>query len=87
MARVFTINFEYKGTIRSALVSFGPEGNDMTFLVRYLDEELNQLIPGRKIIVSLAEGVKSPKEINRLGEDLLNHTTEAISKYLYHYHE
>jgi hypothetical protein len=87
MARVFTINFEYKGKVRSALVSFGPEDTDMTFLVRYLDEDLNELIPGRKIIVSLSEGVKSPKNINRLAEDLLNHTTEAISNYLYHYHE
>jgi hypothetical protein len=86
MARVFTINFSYKGELRSALVSFQAETYDMSFLVRYLDEDLGQLIPGRRIVVSLAEGIKSPKQLNKLAEDLVCQTAEAISGHLHFEH-
>ncbi|MFL5742149.1 MAG: hypothetical protein ACJ75B_18140 [Flavisolibacter sp.] len=82
MSRVFTINIPYKGQSCVALVSFDSEGYDMSFLVRYLDEDIQQLIPGRRIVVSLSEGIKSPKQLSRLAEDLLNLTTEAISGHL-----
>jgi hypothetical protein len=87
MARVFTVNVPYKGQSRAALVSFDSEGYDMSFLVRYLDEDIQEVIPGRKIVVSLSEGIKPPKQLSRLAEDLLNHTTEAISGYLNLYHQ
>jgi hypothetical protein len=82
MARVFTVNVPYKGQSCVALVSFDAEGYNMSFLVRYLNEEIQQVIPGRKIVVSLTEGIKSPRELSRLAEELLNLTTEAISEYL-----
>jgi hypothetical protein len=82
MARVFTVNIPYKGKLRAALVSFGVEGYDMSLLVHYLDEDISEVIPGRKVVVSLNEGIKSPKELTKLGEDLLNYTTQAISEYL-----
>jgi hypothetical protein len=82
MARVFTVNVPYKGQSRAALVSFNSEGYNMSFLVRYLDEDIQHLIPGRRIVVSLSEGLRSPKELSRLAEDLLNETTEVISEYL-----
>jgi hypothetical protein len=83
MARVFTIDFQFKGRSRTALVSFQTEAYDMSFLVRYLDEEISNVIPERKVIVSLSEGVKSPKQLTRLGEDLVFQTTEAISEHLH----
>jgi hypothetical protein len=83
MARVFTINFFYKGKTYSALVSFQAETYDMSFLVCYLDEDLSQLIPGRRIVLSLAEGIKSPKQLNKVAEDLVYQTTEAISGHLH----
>jgi hypothetical protein len=86
MAGVFTINFSYKGKLHSALVSFQAENYDMSFLVCYLDEDLGQLIPGRRIVVSLAEGIKSPKQLNKLAEDLVYQTTEAISDHLHFQH-
>ena len=82
MSRVFTVNVPYKGQTCAALVSFDSEGYDMSFLVRYLDEDIQQVIPGRRIVVSLSEGIKSPKQLSRLAEDLLSLTTEAISGYL-----
>ena len=83
MARLFTIEFPFKGKMESALVSFGSEAYDMSFVVRYLDEEMNQIIPGGRVVVSLSEGIKSPKQLSRLGEDLVYHTTEAINQYLH----
>lgn len=84
--RAFTINFPYKGKLRSAVVSFGPEEIDMTFFIRYLDEDINQIIPGRRITVSLTQGIKSPKQLDKLGEDLLSQTTDAINTYMYQQH-
>ena len=86
MARVFTVNFTYKGKSRAALVSFAGETCGTSFLVRYLDEDIGQVVPEKKLVVSLSEGLKSPKALSRLGQDLLNHTTEAISQYL-HVHQ
>jgi hypothetical protein len=83
MARVFTIDFPFKGKMESALVSFGSEAYDMSFVVRYLDEDINQIIPGGRIVVSLSQGVKSPKQLTRIAEDLVYHTTAAISEHLH----
>jgi hypothetical protein len=87
MARVFTVNVSYKGQRCAALVSFDCETYNMSFLVRYLDDEIQQLIPGRKVVVSLSEGIKSPKELSPVAEQLLNLTTEAISDHLSHHHQ
>jgi hypothetical protein len=83
MARVFSIMFPYKGKPCAALVSFGSEGYDMSFLVRYLDQDIRLVIPDGKLVVSLSEGIKSPKRLNPLAEDLVHKTTEAISGYLH----
>jgi hypothetical protein len=86
MARVFSVNFPYRGKSRAALVSFEGEGYDMSFLVRYLDAEIYEMLPERKIVVSLTEGIKSPRDLTESGEDLINHTAEAISQYLLVHH-
>ncbi|MFL5808655.1 MAG: hypothetical protein ACJ749_03990 [Flavisolibacter sp.] len=83
MARVFSITFIYKGQPCPALVSFEPGGCDMSYLVRYLDRDISQLVPGGKIVVSLSEGIKSTKALSGLGQDLVYRTTEAISTYLH----
>jgi hypothetical protein len=56
MGRVFTVNVPYKGKKRAALVSFETESYDTSFLVRYLDEDIHMLVPGRRIVVSLRKG-------------------------------
>ena len=83
MARVFTVQFPFKGQNQSALVSFKAQAYDMSFLVRYLNEDINEIIPGARILVSLSEGVKSHKQLTNLAEDLVHHTVEAISEHLY----
>jgi hypothetical protein len=82
MARVFSISFPYEGKPCVVLVSFDPEGYDMSFLVRYLDHDIREIIPEGKIVVSLSEGIKSPRILDSIAEDLVYHTTEAISSYL-----
>jgi hypothetical protein len=83
MARVFTVNFTFKDQLHSALITFESRDFDMSFLVRYLDQELQEIIPGRRIVVSLNEGIKSPKFLTTTGEELLTRTTEAISRHLH----
>jgi hypothetical protein len=83
MARVFTVNFTFKDELHSALISFESRDYDMSFLVRYLDHELQEIIPGRRIVVSLSEGIKSPKILTKTAEELLARTTEAISEHLH----
>jgi hypothetical protein len=83
MSRVFTVHFPFKGKTFSAIVSFKQEDVDLCFLIRYLDEDLEECISGRKVVVSLSEGIKSPSQLNKIGEDLVFNTTEAISNHLY----
>lgn len=82
MGRVFTINFPYKGRTCPAIVSFKSDSYDMSFLVRFLDKDISHVIPGARIEISLAEGIISHNQIGKSGEDLINLTTEAISKHL-----
>jgi hypothetical protein len=82
MSRVFTVRFDFKGRSRTALVSFR-ESEDISLLIRYLDEDIAHVLPERKIVVSLTEGIKAPKQLSKLAEGLLNQTTAAISQYLY----
>jgi hypothetical protein len=83
MVRAFSVNFPYKGRSQSALVSFREEGYELSFLVRYVDEEIKQLIPGGRIIVSLSEGIKSHKQLSKPADDLVCNTCKAISRHLY----
>lgn len=83
MARVFTINFCFKGKGYSAIVSFKEQGQDLNFLVRYPDEDLRTIVPEGKVIVSLAEGIKSPSPVPVLAEALIFQTTEAIASHLH----
>jgi hypothetical protein len=80
--RLFTVNFFFKGKTHSALVSFR-QGHDLSFFVRYLDGDVKYLIPDGKIEVSLLEGLKAPKQLSKIGEDLVFQTTEAIAGYLH----
>ena len=82
MSRVFTIQIPFKEKTYTALVSFTSQGYDLSYLVRYLDEDINALIPGNKLLVSLSGGVEYPKLVNGLAQDLVYKTTEAINGYL-----
>jgi hypothetical protein len=81
MVKLFTVNFLYQGKSYTALVSFR-EGYDLSFLVRYLDKDANKWIPDGKIIVSLLEGLKTPKQLSKEAEEFVFQTTEAISGFL-----
>lgn len=82
MARVFTIRFPFKGQTLSAVVSLKQESYDMSFLICYMEDDVREVIPGRRVVLSLSEGIKSPKELTRYAEDLVSHTSEAITKHL-----
>lgn len=82
MSRLFTIHFPFKQKTYTALVSFKSKGYELSYLVRYLDGDIDTLIPGNKLLVSLSGGVEYPKLANKLAEDLVYKTTEAINGYL-----
>jgi hypothetical protein len=82
MSRVFTIHFSFKEKTYSALVSFSSKEHELSYLVRYLDEEVETLIPGNKLLVSLLQGVEYPQLQNKLAHNLVYKTTEVINEYL-----
>lgn len=82
MSRIFTVNFPFKEKTYTALVSFKSYGYELSYLVRYLDEDVNTLIPGNKLLVSLSGGIEYPDLLNKLAEDFVYKTTEAINNYL-----
>jgi hypothetical protein len=79
MSRVFTIQFSFKEKSYTALVSFSTEHS---YVVRYLDEEINSLIPEKKLLVPISEGAEYPRVENRFAQDLVLKTREAITGYL-----
>jgi hypothetical protein len=83
MSRVFTINFSFKEKNYTALVSFRSREHELSYLVRYLDEDIDTLIPGNKLLVSLSGGIEYPKLETKLARDLVYKTTEAINGYLH----
>jgi hypothetical protein len=82
MSRIFTINFSFREKTYTALVSCRSKECEPSYLIRYLDDDIKTLIPGNKLLVNLAEGIKHPKPSNKLAEDLVRKTTEAINGYL-----
>jgi hypothetical protein len=82
MSRVFTVHFSFKEKTYTALVSFRSQVYELSYLVRYLDKEINTLIPGNKLLVSLSGGIEYPHLANKLAQDLVYQTTEAINGYL-----
>jgi hypothetical protein len=83
MGRVFTVNFKFKQQPVTALVNVRDRGYDLSCIVRYLDQEVATLLPGGKLIFSLAHGLESPVHLaGKPQEELFHRTTEAISHYL-----
>jgi hypothetical protein len=79
MSRVFTIQFAFKEKSYTALVSFSTEHS---YVVRYLDEEVNSLMPEKKLVFPISESTEYPTVGNRFAQDLITKTREAISGYL-----
>jgi len=82
MSRVFTVSFSFKEKNYTALVSFHSQEAHSSYLVKYLDEEVETLIPGNKLLVSLSGAVEYPELVNKIAYDLVYKTTEAINRYL-----
>ncbi len=84
MSRVFTVNFRFREKPCSALVRLqNSEGYNPAFSVHYLDKDVETILPGRKIVFSLANGLETPQALpGERAEELLQQTSEAISCYL-----
>jgi hypothetical protein len=84
MGRVFTVSFKFMEQPCTALVSLNnSEGYNPAFRVHYLSKEVGSILPERKLIFSLVNGIQSPETMNnRLAEELVEKTSEAISQYL-----
>ena len=81
MSRVFTLNFTYKERVYTALISFHAPGNG-SYHVRYLDEELNEIIAANKLVVNVKADLFQPKPVSKKAAHLIYTTTEAIKGYL-----
>ena len=86
MSRVFTINVLYKGKFHLAVVSFDPAEINRTFLVRYMDDEINELIHSKHIVINFTKD-QTLANNSIVGEELLAKTKEAINTYLYQYQD
>jgi len=82
MSRAFTVHFGFKGKNYTALVSFNSLATEETYLVKYLDEDIDQLIPGKRLLVSISGSIEDPKLRNEASNDLVGKTKEAIKGYL-----
>jgi hypothetical protein len=82
MSRVFTVSFPFKGKNYTALVSFRCCATENSYLVKYLDEDVDPLIPGNRLVVSKSGDIEYPSPLDRVSKDLVSKTTQAIKGYL-----
>jgi hypothetical protein len=82
MSRVFTVNFRFKGKNYTALVSFKCCPRENSYLVKYLDDDVDSLIPGNRLVVSKSGNIEYPSPLDGLSKDLVSKTTQAIKGYL-----
>jgi hypothetical protein len=86
MSRLFTVNFRFKEAQYTALVSLQDKGYDLSFVIRYLNTEVDAILPERKAVFSLNNGIESPKNLShKLAEEFVVHTSHAITHYLDHH--
>ncbi|HEY1111917.1 MAG TPA: hypothetical protein VGE66_00085 [Chitinophagaceae bacterium] len=82
MARIFSIQFDYEGSVHTAMVSVRATPFFTEYSINMLDEELMLQLPGNKILSTepnhLAFMNTSPKEVTPLMECILN----AVSHHL-----
>jgi hypothetical protein len=84
MGRVFTVSFNFKERPCTALVSLNDkDGYNPAFSVHYLSKEVENIIPERKVVFSLVNGIEEPDNIHdKAAEELVEKTSEAITQYL-----
>ena len=61
------------------------QGEDFWCQVRYMDQDLDHLLPGDQLIFNLSEGLRGSTNLDRnFTRELLAKTNEAITEYLQH---
>ena len=82
MARLFTLNFKFRGKLHSAVVTIRDNGYDMACTVRYMDEELLSVIPSGKFMFQLSGEINCGTGSNPDMEELITCTSQAIAEHL-----
>ncbi|MDB5251851.1 MAG: hypothetical protein JWP27_1020 [Flaviaesturariibacter sp.] len=83
MGRDFTVNFRYKEQPVTALVNLRDQGYDLSCMVRYLDQDIETMVPEGKLVFSLGNGLQAPRQLTGQPQlELFSRTSEAISRYL-----
>ncbi len=84
MARLFTLNFEFRSMHYTALVTCPRQEEDTCFKVSIYDEALQYLVPDGKLLLS-TNGEEQPENKKTTGspfDDLRNSVSRALSRYL-----
>jgi hypothetical protein len=84
MGRVFTVSFRFMEQTCTALVQMkNTDDYNPSFCVHYLNKEVEGVLPERKLVFSLVNGIENPELItDKLAEDLVEKTSDAITHYL-----
>lgn len=83
MVRIFTLNFSFRERVCTALVSLRTVGYDLSCQVKYMDQDIHQIVPGGSLVFHLSGELKSGADFNGdPAQELLSCTTEAICGYL-----
>lgn len=85
MARLFSIDIPFRNAHYTALVSVKERGHDIHCIVRYIDKGIKPLLQGEKLVFSLHEGLKEPRQLpDDLARNFVACTMEAITGYFNH---
>ena len=78
------MSFRFRENPCTALVSLrNTDDYNSAFDVHYLNKDVEKILPEGKFVFSLANGIESPGKLeDKLAQELVQKTTEAISHYL-----
>lgn len=83
MAKVFNIEFRYRGNLYTAMVSMRPSGSDHAVYVHIDDKSLHQLVPDGELNFRLTNGLRKAAEpAGKTNKELLVAVREAIITHL-----
>lgn len=82
MARIFSISFSYRDNTYTALINVQPTSLATEYHVTLLDDDLNYLLPGSKVI-SHTPGHYAFQNAGTGNEELMNALIKAVAGHVH----
>ena len=83
MARVFSLDIDFQQELYTALITLREDAHDVFYIVRYMNDDLQEIMSSKQLVLSLHNGLIEPEKLpSEQAEDLMLSTISALSEHL-----